>query len=70
MFALLLVFQANLLLPGGLTARCLVPHNESLISGNDGGYINIIEVANGSFELKSCLTKVEGLHLLSYLCCI
>ncbi|KAL5108388.1 hypothetical protein TcWFU_000725 [Taenia crassiceps] len=52
--------KANLPLPGGLPARALIPHDESLISGNDGGYINIIEVANGFFELKSCLTKVEG----------
>ncbi|VDK33166.1 unnamed protein product [Taenia asiatica] len=52
--------KANLLLPGGLPARSLISHDENLISGNDGGYINIISVASGSFELKSCLTKVEG----------
>ncbi|KAL5960453.1 U3 small nucleolar RNA-associated protein 4 [Taenia solium] len=49
--------KANLLLPGGLPARSLISHDENLISGNDGGYINIIAVASGSFELKSCLTK-------------
>ncbi|VDM33752.1 unnamed protein product [Hydatigera taeniaeformis] len=52
--------KANLLLPGGLPARSLVSYDGGLISGNDGGYINVVEVADGSFDLKSCLTKVEG----------
>ncbi|KAH9284140.1 U3 small nucleolar RNA-associated protein 4 [Echinococcus granulosus] len=51
---------ANLLLPGGLPARSLVSHDEMLVSGNDGGYINLIEITDGSLELKSCLAKLEG----------
>ncbi len=47
-------------MPGGLPARCIFAHEESIIAGNDGGYVSLISAANGSLELKTCLSKFEG----------
>ncbi|VDD81592.1 unnamed protein product [Mesocestoides corti] len=55
-----LAVDAILPLPGGLPCRSVVANGDSLVTGNDGGYINFISVASGSFELTSCLAKVEA----------
>lgn len=52
--------KASVLLPGGLPARCLVSGEDILVTGNDGGYINVIDISDGRFELKSCIASLEG----------
>lgn len=53
--------KASVLLPGGVPARCLVSGEDILVSGNDGGYINVIDIAHGCLEIKTCLASLEGL---------
>ncbi|VDO06449.1 unnamed protein product [Rodentolepis nana] len=51
--------KASVLLPGGVPARCLVPGEGILVSGNDGGYINVIDVSDDQLDLKSCLASLD-----------
>ncbi|KAM7535193.1 hypothetical protein Aperf_G00000096383 [Anoplocephala perfoliata] len=51
--------KASVLLPGGVPARCLTSDSDILVSGNDGGYVNIIDITDGRLELKSCLASLD-----------
>nr|CDS27450.1 Cirhin [Hymenolepis microstoma] len=51
--------RAGVLLPGGVPARCLVPGEDILVSGNDGGFINVIDVSDDQLNLKTCLASLD-----------